>query len=221
MTNDELILERLERLEQQIQPLEGFARSAGELREELAPRVNEAVQALIVELADVEADFRMEDLVFLIKKAMRNTKNFSFLLDQMKNLIDFALTAEPLLKNSIPQLISYVDQLEQQGVFRLMTAGTEILKKIGSRYSIEDLRQIGDGLVQLFDVLRKLTAPAALDLLNGAADLPARMNLTRARPVGVFGLLGAMGDPDIQQGLGVLLELTKGLAGLKKQPSSS
>ncbi len=90
----------------------------GELREELAPRVNEAVQALIVEMADVEADFQIEDLVFLIKKTMRNTKNLNFLLDQLKNLIDFALTAEPLLKSSVPQLISYVDHLEQHGVFR-------------------------------------------------------------------------------------------------------
>jgi uncharacterized protein YjgD (DUF1641 family) len=219
MTNDELIVERLNHLEKQVQPLADFARSAGELREELAPRVNEAVQALIVEMADVEADFQIEDLVFLIKKTMRNTKNLSFLLDQLKNLIDFALTAEPLLKSSVPQLISYVDHLEQHGVFRLMTVGTEVLKKIGARYSIEDMRQIGDGLVQLFDIVRKLTAPAALDLLNRAADLPARVDVTRAQPVGLFGLLGAMGDPDIRQGLGVLLELTKGLAGLKTQPS--
>jgi hypothetical protein len=46
------------------------ARSVQELKEQLAPRVNEAVQALIVELADVEADFQLEDLTFFIKKLM-------------------------------------------------------------------------------------------------------------------------------------------------------
>ena len=105
MTTEQMILDRLDRLESQIAPLTASAKAIGELREELAPRVNEAVQALIVELADVEADFQLEDLVFLLKKMMRNIKNLHFVLDQMKNLIDFALTAEPLFKSTVPQAI--------------------------------------------------------------------------------------------------------------------
>jgi uncharacterized protein YjgD (DUF1641 family) len=218
MTNEDLILQRLDHLERQIQPVAAFAQAAGELREELAPRVNEGVQALITELADVEADFRVEDIVYLVKKLMRNLKNLNFALDQFKNLVDFALTAEPLLKSSVPQLISYLDQLEQNGVFRLMTVAAEVLKKIGSTYSVEELRQIGDGMVHLTGILKKLTAPAALDLLDRVAELPARVDVSRARPVGLFGMLGAMGDKEIQEGLGVLMELTKGLAALKAQP---
>ncbi|MFZ3048706.1 MAG: DUF1641 domain-containing protein, partial [Desulfatirhabdiaceae bacterium] len=209
---------RLDRLENQIQPLAEFARSAGELREELAPRVNEAVRALIVELADVEADFRMEDLVYLVKKLMRNINNLNFAMDQFKNLVDFALTAEPLLKSSVPQLISYVDHLEQNGVFRLITVCTEVLKKIGSSYSVEDMRQIGNGLVHFIGILKKLTTPEALDLLDRAADIPARVDFSQAQPIGFWGMMGAMGDKEIQQGLGVLMELTKGLATLKTQP---
>jgi uncharacterized protein YjgD (DUF1641 family) len=218
MTNEDLILQRLDHLESQIQPVTAFAQAAGELRQELAPRVNEAVQALITELADVEADFRVEDVVYLVKKLMRNIKNLNFALDQFKNVVDFALTAEPLLKSSVPQLIFYLDHLEQNGVFRLMTVATEVLKKIGSTYSIEDMRQIGDGMVHVTGILKKLTAPAALDLLDRAAELPARVDVARARPVGLFGMLGAMGDKEIQEGLGVLMELTKGLAALKAQP---
>ena len=215
MTNEELIVHRLDLLESQIQPLTAFAEAAGELREELAPRVSEAVTALITELADVEADFRMEDLVFVVKKLMRTINNLNFALDQFKNLVDFALIAEPLLKTSVPQLISYVDLLEQNGVFRLITVGTEVLKKVGSTYSVEDMRQIGDGLVHVIGILKKLTAPAAIELLDRAADLPARVDISRAQPVGFWGVIGAMGDKEIQQGLGVLMELTKGLAALK------
>jgi hypothetical protein len=61
MTTEQMILDRLDRLETQIAPLAASAKALGELREELAPRVNEAVQALIVELADVEADFQIKD----------------------------------------------------------------------------------------------------------------------------------------------------------------
>ena len=84
MNNEALILDRLERLEQAIAPVTDSANSVKELKEQLAPRVNEAVRALIVELADVEADFQLEDLTFFVKKLMRNVKNFTFLLEQLK-----------------------------------------------------------------------------------------------------------------------------------------
>lgn len=217
MTTEQMIMDRLDRLENQIAPLTASAKAIGELREELAPRVNEAVQALIVELADVEADFQIEDLVFLLKKMMRNIKNLHFVLDQMKNLIDFALTAEPLFKSTVPQVISYLDDLERQGVLRLLGAGMEVLRKVGASYSAEELQQTADGMVRLAGILKKLTAPEALDLLERSADLPSRVNIAGAQVVGPWGMLRGMGDPHVQQGLGVLLELTKGLAVLKTQ----
>ncbi len=215
LSREDLILERLARLEEKITPLSESARSVSELRDELAPRVNEAVHALIVGLADVEADFQLEDLSFLMKKALRNVNNFNFTLDQLKNIIDFALTAEPLLKSSVPQLIMALDELEQQGVFRMLGVMVDVLKKIAETYSTAEIQQIGDGLVRLLGIVRKLTAPEALDLLERAAAIPAGVDVSRAKPVGAFGLLGAMGDPDVKQGMGVLMELTRGLALLK------
>ncbi len=217
MTTEQMILDRLDRLESRIEPLTASAKALGELREELAPRVNEAVQAMIVELADVEADFQLEDLLFLLKKMMRNIRNLSFALDQMKNLIDFALTAEPLLKSSVPQVISYLDDLEQQGVLRLLGTGMEVLKKVGASYSAEELQQTSDGMVRLAGILKKLTAPATLDFLERSADLPSRVKVDGAPAIGPWGMLRGMGDPQVQQGLGVLLELTKGLGVLKPQ----
>ena len=155
MTTEQMLLDRLDRLESRIEPLMASAKALGELREELAPRVNEAVQAMIVELADVEADFQLEDLLFLLKKMMRNIRNLSFALDQMKNLIDFALTAEPLLKSSVPQVISFLDELEQRGVLRLFSTSMEVLKKVGASYSAEDLQQASEGVVRLAGAMKK------------------------------------------------------------------
>jgi uncharacterized protein YjgD (DUF1641 family) len=215
MTHEEEILARLERLEGRIAPMAETARAVGELRDELAPRVNEAVHALIRELADVEADFQLEDLLHLVKKALRNTKNISFTLDQLKNLIDFAVTVEPLLKSSVPQLILYLDELERSGVFRLLTAGMETLKAIGESFSETDLDQVRTGLVRLAGTLKPLCRPESLDLIARAAQLPGQVDLAAAGSVGRWGLLRALGDDEIKQGLGVVLELTRSLATLK------
>lgn len=215
MTHDTQLIERLERLEAQVAPLAETAGALTELRDELAPRVNEAVHALILELADVEADFQLEDLMVLLKNGMRNIKNLNFSLDQLKNLIDFAIVAEPLLKTTVPQFIDYFDELERKGVFRLLGVGLEVLKETGSTYSAEQLQQIGEGLVRLVGILHKLTAPATLDLLDKAADVPATIDLDKAKPIGVWGMLGALSDAELQQGVGVAMALTRGLAALK------
>lgn len=215
MNHEEIILNRLERLEQEIAPVADSARSISELREELTPRVNEAVKALIVELADIEADFQLEDLLFFIKKAMRNVRNLTYSLDQLKNIIDFALIAEPLLKSTVPQIIFYMDDLERKGVFNLLSTSLEIIKKTAETYTAEDMTQIGDGLVRLLGIVKKLTTPEALELLDRAAEVPSRVDLSRAKPAGAWGMLWAMGNPEVKDGLGVLLELTKGLSALK------
>jgi uncharacterized protein YjgD (DUF1641 family) len=215
MNHEDIILNRLERLEQEIAPVADSARSISELKDELTPRVNEAVKALIVELADIEADFQLEDLLFFIKKALRNVRNLTYSLDQLKNIIDFVLIAEPLLKSTVPQVIFFMDDLEKKGVFTLFRSFLEIIKKTAETYTAEDMAQIGDGLVKLFGIFKKLTTPEALEVLDKVAEVPSRVDLSRAKPAGAWGLLWAMGNPEVKDGLGVLLELTKSLAVLK------
>ncbi len=217
MNHQEIVLNRLEQLEKELAPISDSARSIRELREELAPRVNEAVKALIVELADIEADFQLEDLLFLIKKTLRNVRNLTYSMDQLKNIIDFVLIAEPLLKSTVPQMIFYMDDLEKKGVFTLIRSSFEIIKKTAETYTAEDMAQIGEGLVKLLGIFKKLTTPEALELLDRAAEVPSRVDLSHAKPAGAWGMLWAMGNPEVKDGLGVLLELTKGLSVLKAQ----
>lgn len=214
MTHAEQLLERMERLEAQIAPLAQSARAMGELRAELAPRVNEAVKCLITELADVEADFQLEDLLRLIKNAMRNVNNLNFTLDLLKNIIDFVVIAEPLFKTTVPQLIYYMDELEQKGVLRLLNLGLEILRKIGTTYSQEEMKQIAHGLVRMVGILKTVTTPECLDVLERAARIPAEADFAGAKPAGPIGLIGAMGNWQVRQGLGVMLELTKAAANI-------
>jgi len=221
MKNEEIILDRLDQLKDEIAPVAASARSIHELREELAPRVNEAVKALIIELADIEADFQLEDLLFLIKKALRNVRNLTFGLDQLKNIIDFVLIAEPLFKSTVPQVILYLDDLERKGVFNFMASSLNVIKKISETYATEDMEKIGDGLVKLFGIVRKLTTPEALEFMAKAAEVPSRVDLSIVKSVGPFSMLWACGRKDVKDGLGVLLELTKGLGTLRGQPQPS
>jgi uncharacterized protein YjgD (DUF1641 family) len=216
MTNEELILQRLERIESQIAPFVETARSVSEFREDFSPLANNAVKLLVKELQDVESSFQLKDLLEMFKQLLRSVSNITYSLKQLGNIVDFVTTLEPLLRASVPQVINYLDDMEQRGVFRILNATLGVRAKIAKAYTPEDIDQIGDGLVALLGIAKKLTTPQTIAFLEAFADMPSKLDLKGAKDIGPFGLLWASSGKEVKEGLGVLMELTKGLGKLKE-----
>jgi uncharacterized protein YjgD (DUF1641 family) len=221
MTNEELILERLDRIEAQLVPISQTASGIKELREDLIPLSGQAFRLLIRELEDVESSFQLEDLMALLKRSLRSVKHIIFALEQMENIVDFVTTVEPLLKSSVPQIINYLDDLEQRGILRIITSTLDVRAKIAEAYSAEDIDQIGDGAVVALGLAKKLSDPKAAEFLEKIADLPSKIDLSGAKPVGPFGMLSALSSKEARQGLGVLMQLTKAMGELKNGGNGS
>ncbi len=221
MTTEEKILERLDRIEAQLAPVSASAKGLNELREDLIPLSGQAFRLLIRELEDVESGFQLEDLLALMKRFLRSVKHLQFGLEQLENIVDFVLTIEPLLKSSVPQLINYLDDLEQKGVLRIIQSTLDVRAKVAASYNAEDIDQIGDGLVGLLGLAQKLGNPQAQAFLEKMATLPSKVDLENVKPVGPFGMLGALSSKEARQGLGVLMELTKAMGALKNGGGSS
>lgn len=211
MTNEELILEKLERLETQIQPLIKTSEKFVELKNDLIPIGNHATALLIKELTEVETGFQLENFLSLTKEAMRNTENFIFALKQMASIIEFVKDLEPLLKSAVPQIIHYLDELEQKGVFRIIKATVDLRTKIAAAYTGEDIEVMGDGLVAVLGLAKSLSNPKAIALLEKLSQIPSNVELENAKSIGIFGLASAGFNPEISKGLGVLMELTKAM----------
>jgi uncharacterized protein YjgD (DUF1641 family) len=121
-----------------------------------------------------------------------------------------------LLKHAVPQIINYLDDLEQRGVLRIIQAMMGVRAKVAAAYSPEDIDQIGDGMVALLGLGKKLTDPKILTFLEKAVDIPAALDLSASKKVGPWGLVSAGSNDDVKEGLGVLIELTKALGKLKE-----
>ena len=221
MTNEELILERLDRIEARLTPIAETAGGISELREDLVPLSGQAFRLLIRELEDVESSFQLEDLMALLKQSLRSVKHIIFSLEQLENIVDFVNTVEPLLKSAVPQVINYLDDLEQRGVLRVITAMLDVRAKIAAAYSPEDIDEIGDGAVVALGLAKKLSDPKAAEFLEKMAALPSKVDLANAKPVGPFGMLGALGSKQAREGLGVLMELTRAMGELKNGGNSA
>ena len=216
MTNEELIIERLDRIEKQIAPLAESASGLKELRDDMMVVAHPATQKIIKELRDVESSFQLEDLLKLTKRMLRSVKNITFALDQLENAIDFAKTAEPLLRTIVPLFISYLNDLEQKGVLRIYKSTLDIRAKVANTYTPEDMEKIGDGLVALLELAKSVTDPQALAFLQKVIEIPATLDLSVSKKIGPWGLLSAGYNNEVKEGLGVLIELTKAMGKLKE-----
>ena len=221
MTNEKQILERLDRIEAQLAPISQTATVLKEIKDDLIPLSGQAFRLLIRELEDVESSFQLEDLLALAKRFLRSVKHLQFSLDQLENIVDFVITIEPLLKSAVPKIIDYLDDLEQRGVLRIIQSTLDVRAKIAASYSPEDIEEIGDGAVALLGMAKKLGSPQARVFMEKIAELPSKVDLSSAKPVGPFGMLGALSSREARQGLGVLMELTKAMGSLKNGKSAA
>lgn len=221
MTTEKQILERLDRIEAQLAPISQTAAGLKEIKDDLIPLSGQAFRLLIRELEDVESSFQLEDLLALMKRFLRSVRHLQYSLDQLENIVDFVMTIEPLLKSAVPKIINYLDDLEQRGILRIIQSTLDVRAKIAATYSPEDIEQIGDGAVALLGMAKKLGSPQARVFMEKIAELPSKVDLSGARPVGPFGMLGALSGRQARQGLGVLMELTKAMGSLKNSEKTA
>ena len=120
-SQEDLLLERLDRMEGQLNTLVKAQQGLAELKADVTPLVNSTVRLLIDELGVVESGFQLEDVFTLVKKAMRNLRKFTQAMEMMENAFELWDCLEPMMKSAVPQLINYMDNLERKGVLRTYT----------------------------------------------------------------------------------------------------
>ncbi len=198
MTNEELLLERLARIEERLEgvdrvekQLEVFARpweTLTDLGKDLSILMDPAAKRLTEELVEVEIGFQLEDFFALLKRLLPSLKYVSWAMEQLENLVDWWADMEPILKVAVPKMIDRLDVLEQQ---------------------------------QVFKVFGKLFSGEMLQFMDRLAEVALATRLEEAKPVGPMGLLWQMRSPECRQGLGVLLELTRALERMRPESAAA
>jgi uncharacterized protein YjgD (DUF1641 family) len=216
MTNDELILQKLSALQEDVRELRSSQKTYQELFDDMNPLLRQAFQVMLKEMSYIEDAFQLEDLYLLLKRGIRNVRNLAYLLDQLENMVELWRTMEPMMKSTVHNLIRYLGTLEVKGVFRTYEAMLQVRGQVAEQYGPEDIAAMGDSFVQLLGLMKKLSNPDTLALLDKLTDLPSKLKLEEAKPVGPVGMLMAMGSSEVKESLGVVLQLTKALASLKE-----
>jgi len=187
MDNDLALLhEKIDRLTEIAEGQRKRQEQLEELAHDMLPIANQAVKLTIDELAELRSECGAEDLLFLLKRVLRDTCLLNDLLGKAEAAVELMDDVMPLSKQMVFQAIDVAEQLEAKGYFRLARGGYAVVDKLVANTTEDDLHALAESIAAL-------SAPP--------------------EPVSLWQLMGVVFDARMRQGLGRMLKLVKGMAG--------
>jgi uncharacterized protein YjgD (DUF1641 family) len=157
-------------------------RAMQELRDDMIPIANHMIKLTIDELAEIGTEFKVEDLLFLVKRLLRNTSLLIKMVDQLEGLMGLTAEVDLLGKQVFNQVVEQLDELERKGYFRLATEGMQLTDRVVQEIQPEDIEAFGDTLVTALQAARQPApdkAPSMVSLLIQMNDPKLRIGLAR------------------------------------------
>jgi uncharacterized protein YjgD (DUF1641 family) len=190
MSNEEFaqINQKLDYLLAQFEAQREQQQAMKELMDDAIPIANHVIKLSIDELAEIGNDFQLGDLLFLLKRVLRDTRLLVKLLDQVEAMAELADEGQKIGKRIFHQVTMELDRLEREGYFQFARAGLKVADRLVHDFEPAEVEAMGERLAQALK-----------------AEPPENVSL--------FALLRALFDPKVRRGLYRTLNLLKAIGG--------
>ena len=175
---------------------------------DMTPIVKEAYNVAEEQLEEMEQFVQLEDVLALVKRLARNTRNINEMLDLLESAQDFVRDAAPLTREMMDEATAQLETLERKGYFGFARQGMYVMDQIVTSFGEEDVKQLGDNVVLILNTVKALTQPEMMNLINGLtqgfheAEAEAEAGELNT---GYMGLFNQMRDPEVRRGLAITL----------------
>lgn len=183
-----------------------------ELKDDLTPIVNDVFRLSVEQLEEIESHVQIEDILHLFKRLLRNTRNLEQMLDQLESGLEMWQDLSPLSRDAFLALMKRLDEMERKGYFLFMQGGLDIIDRIVTSFSEEDVRQLGDNIVLILQTIKEMTQPEIMNMMHNTV-----VAVQEEEPVDVslVSIMRQLNDPAVRKGLAKTLNVLKSVAETK------
>ena len=177
-----------------------------DLKADLTPIGNDLFKMSVEQLEEVQQYVEMEDVLRLVKRLLRNTRNLEQMLNQFESLMDLWEDVGPLSRDAFLTLMQQLNEMEQKGYFIFMQGGLDIMDKVVTSFTEEDVQQLGDNVVLILNTVKEMTQPEIMTMLSNTAH-----SIQDEEPVNtsMISILRQLNDPAVRKGLAKTLNVLK------------
>src|SRR5512133_1103290 len=179
-----------------------------ELMHDLTPIVNDAYRLTVEQLAEVEQYVDLNDLLRLLKRLLRNGRNFDKLLDQVESTLDLVGTVGPLSDQAFGKAVDTLEGMERKGYFVFARGGLKIVDNIVTSFSEEDVRLLGESVVLILRTIQEMTQPEVMSFVRNTVSIIDREK-DQPVPTSLVALWRQLQDPNVRRGLAISLRVLR------------
>lgn len=175
-----------------------------ELKDDLMPVFNELFRLSVQQLEEVEQHAQIEDILRLLKRLLRNTRNLEQMLDQVESFMELFHDLSPLSQNAFLTLMNRLNEMEQKGYFVFLQGGLDIADRIVTSFDEEDVRQLGENIVLILQTVKEMTQPEIMTMMRNTATV-----VRDEEPVdtSLVSIIRQLNDPAVRKGLAKTLKM--------------
>lgn len=205
------INDKLDFITEYIEGQQRRQREFQELKDDLTIIGKDIFQTATTELEEVAPHFDTGDLLNLIKKLLRNTRNLTRIMDQVESASDFLKDATPLGKHVVDQLMETLNEMEHKGYFDFTREFVKIFDTVVTTFSVEDVRLFRENVGIILLTLKNLTQPEMLGTVNNALSFFKKMDVQVHEKVGYWEIMKQMRDPELKRGIAFMIQFMKNM----------
>ena len=207
-----LLHQKIDFLTEQVMITQRRQREMEELRQDLTPIASDLFKTAVEELDEVAPYFGYEDILFLLKKLLRNTRTLISLFEQLESARGFFEDAAPLTKAMFDSLLEKLDEMEKKGYFTFFNGALEVVDRIVTSFTEEDVKQFGENVVLILNTVKQLTQPEMMQTVQNALAIYQNIDVVPPEKISIFGLAKELNDPEVRRALATGLAILKKIA---------
>jgi uncharacterized protein YjgD (DUF1641 family) len=166
------------------------------------PLAGEALYNVNRELEEVQEFVRPDDLLRLLKRLVRNTRNIEDALERFESVIEFLDDVSGLSDQAFIKLLRLLEEYEERGYFRFAKAGLGVVDRVVTNFTEEDVEALGDNVVLILETVKEMTQPEIMAVLYRMIEAVQRQqDAFEAEPEqapSMWALARQLRDPDVE-----------------------
>jgi len=206
------IHQKLDFITDQMKEYQQRQREIKELKDDFSLIAKDVLMLLVEGLEDVAPYFDSKDLIHLLKKLLRNTKNLNRVLTQLESAEDLFSDLQPLGKQMFDQLLDTLNELDQKGYFEFFKESIKIVDTVITSFSVDDVRMLRENITPILLTVKGMTQPEMLTTVDNALGFFRKMDITVEKDVSYFQILKELKNPEVKKGMIFMLEFLKNMA---------
>jgi len=242
MTNEEKILARLDELTEEVREAKRAVRPYAELKQELEPLIHSIVREATGRLSGLDKRVDMEEVGDMVGQSLASSKNIADALKTLDSIMEFKRDVEPYTKDMFQELTlrlqtalqgfegENLQELLRQFIVNMGNLA-ELMKMLSSMMDMRRDAALLSGPI-FNDIIERLDSlkhrglfddfERMLKIGERVSSKMKELDLTNAKPVtGFFGMRAALKRKEVQEGLGILMELATVASALKQPEEQS